>query len=60
MSTNSTNLQFLGQFHDHLQTMMVVTSTTAAMECALKEDLIQWWHGIHLIGMGPAFKIIHQ
>ena len=24
------------------------------------DNLIQWWHGIHLIGMGPTFKIIHQ
>ena len=60
MSTNSTNLQFLGQFHDHLQMVVVATSTTAAMECALKEVQIQLWLGIHLIGMGPAFKIIHQ
>ena len=41
MSPNSTNLWCLGQFHDRLQMAMVATSTTAAMECALKEVLIQ-------------------
>ena len=59
MSTNSTNSLFLGRFHDHLQTTMVAISITAAMECALEEVLTQLWHGIHLIGMGPAFKTIH-
>ena len=33
MSINSILLQYLGQFHDHLQTMMVGTFTIAIMEC---------------------------
>lgn len=61
MSTNCTNSQFPGQSLEHLQMTMVAISTTVIMESGLKEVQIQLWHGILLIGMGLAFKIIiHQ
>jgi hypothetical protein len=60
MSTNSINLQFLGQFRDHFQTMMVGTSTIAITECELKEAAILLWHGSLLIGMAPVSKTITQ
>jgi hypothetical protein len=58
MNTSSINLQYLGQYHDHFQTMMVGTSTIAIMECELKEALILLLHGTLLIGMAPVSKTI--
>jgi hypothetical protein len=58
MNTNSTNLQYLGQFHDLFQMTMVGTSILAIMECELREALTLLWLGNLIIGMAPVSKTI--